>query len=69
MSKVQSVSSFLKRFFLLLAITGMILLFGTAAAENLLENGSFEELNPDGMPVGWSTDAYLLDEGYSVFSV
>ena len=69
MSKVQSVSSFLKRYFLLLAITGMILLFGTAAAENLLENGSFEELNPDGMPVGWSTDAYLLDEGYSVFSV
>ncbi len=37
--------------------------------ENLLTNPSFEELDSDGMPVGWTTDAYRLQEGYTVFSV
>jgi len=37
--------------------------------ENLLTNPSFEQLDSDGMPVGWSTDAYRLQEGYTVFSV
>ena len=46
-----------------------MLLFSVAAAENLLENGSFESVNGDGMPLAWETDAYVLDEGYSVFSV
>ena len=40
----------------------------TAAAENLLINGSFEETDEDGLPTGWMTDAYLREEGYSVFS-
>ncbi len=35
---------------------------------NLLENGSFEEIDSEGLPVGWFTDAYLMDEGYTVFS-
>lgn len=40
-----------------------------ATAENLLLNGSFEELDENGMPVGWATDAYIQDTGYTVFSV
>ena len=41
----------------------------SASADNLLINGSFEELADDGLPVGWTTDAYVLDAGYTVFSV
>ena len=37
--------------------------------ENLLENGSFEELDGDGLPEGWFTDAYINEAGYTVFSV
>ena len=40
-----------------------------AAAENLLINGSFEETDPDGAPSGWVEDAYVRDEGYTVFSL
>ena len=42
---------------------------GAANAENLLMNGSFEELDENGMPVGWTTDAYVQDTGYTVFSI
>ena len=40
-----------------------------ASAENLLENGDFSVTGSDGLPEGWYTDAYILDAGYSVFSV
>ena len=36
---------------------------------NLLTNPGFEELTGSGMPVGWSTDAYYSQEGYTLFSV
>ena len=40
-----------------------------AYAENLLENGDFSAAGKDGIPAGWYTDAYILDAGYSVFSM
>ena len=39
------------------------------AEENLLYNGDFEILDEDGLPDGWFPDAYLMDPGYSVFSI
>ena len=38
-------------------------------SENLLVNGSFETLNGQGLPSGWYTDAYVHQEGYTLFSV
>ena len=37
--------------------------------EELLYNGDFEIENEDGMPDGWYTDAYIMEKGYSVFSL
>ena len=31
-----------------------------ADGPELLTNGSFEELDGEGLPVGWSTDAYIM---------
>ena len=54
---------------MVLLLLAVLFLSGTvASAENLIENGSFEELDPDGLPSGWQVDAYLLDEGYTVFA-
>lgn len=44
-------------------------LTGVAEGENLLQNPGFEELDEDGMPVGWYTDAYNIQEGFTVFTV
>ena len=46
-----------------------VLLTGAARAENLLENGSFEQLTGEGLPSSWRTDSYVQDAGYTVFSV
>ena len=43
--------------------------FSEPAEDNLLFNGSFEILDEDGLPDGWFPDAYILDPGYSIFSV
>ena len=40
-----------------------------ADGENLLENGSFEMVDEYGMPVGWYPDAYVLDDGYTVYAI
>ena len=40
-----------------------------AEGENLLENADFSQLDSDGMPEYWYTDAYYLDAGYTVFGV
>ena len=40
-----------------------------ASAENLLENSDFMQLNNEGLPSDWYTDAYVLEPGYSVFSI
>lgn len=48
------------------------LLIGPAMAEdaeNLLENGGFETLDGREMPSGWYEDAYIRQEGYTLWSV
>ena len=40
-----------------------------AEGENLLENADFSELDSEGMPEHWYTDAYYLETGYTVFGV
>lgn len=40
-----------------------------AGAEELILNGSFEEIDEYGEPENWYTDAYILDPGYSFFAV
>ena len=60
-----------RRFFsLLMAIMIMLCIVPAFAeeGENLLINGSFEDIAEDGLPVGWFTDAYIRKEGYTVFS-
>ena len=56
--------------FLFLVGAGLILT-GLASAEdsNLLLNGSFEETDADGHPLGWTEDAYYTEAGYTVFSI
>ena len=59
-----------RRIMLCLSVLVLILLTalpGFSSSENLLENGSFTELDEDGLPLGWYTDAYILESGYSVF--
>ena len=54
-----------------LLLTALLLLIcGMAAAdgENLLANPSFEELDSDGLPVGWYTDAYINDAAYTLYT-
>ena len=55
--------------FRILALFCLLLSFSAGHAENLLKNGSFEEVDGRGMPVDWGWDAYFPDEGYTVFSV
>lgn len=47
----------------------MLALFSCCAyaEEELIYNGSFEVLDEYGEPEGWYTDAYIHDEGYSIF--
>lgn len=40
----------------------------TAAAENLLDNPDFLELDEEDLPVDWYTDAYILEPGYTIFT-
>ena len=71
-NKIRSVSlkarrDFTLRGFLLFIL--MLSLFGFSEAENMLTNGSFEEIDSEGHPIGWIEDAYNRDEGYTVFSI
>ena len=56
-----------------LILTALILAalipFCSAAAENLLKNGDFKNLDNEGLPAEWYTDAYIQEPGYSVFGV
>ncbi|MBR6966037.1 MAG: phospholipid carrier-dependent glycosyltransferase [Clostridia bacterium] len=59
-------------FFLILLAAVALILFAACAEQeepDLLYNGDFENLNEDGLPEGWFSDAYRLDPGYSVYSV
>lgn len=59
------------RFFACFALIIALLLpmAASAEAENLLVNPSFEELETDGLPTGWYEDAYVRQEGYTLYSV
>ncbi|SMC40047.1 phospholipid carrier-dependent glycosyltransferase [Aristaeella lactis] len=60
-----------KRFSLFMVLTMLIVMLfsaGCAAAENLLVNADFTEIDEDGIPEHWYTDAYYPQIGYSVFS-
>ena len=46
----------------------MMIPYTFGLAENLLENGDFSELDGEGYPEYWYTDAYILEPGYTVFS-
>ena len=54
---------------ILFIILLLCLICSISYAENLLYNGSFTEADEDGLPVDWYTDAYIQDEGYTVFSL
>ena len=47
-------------FLLLLSILLFFIGCG-ASAENLLKNGNFQDMNEDGMPTEWYTDAYMME--------
>ena len=55
-------------FILILLLLSAVILYAEAE-ENLIENGDFKAVDGDGLPEGWYTDAYVLDTGYTVFSV
>ena len=59
------------RFFLLLAVIIFLPAFACGESEdgNILQNGSFELLDGDGLPENWFTDSYVQEPGYTVFSV
>ena len=46
-----------------------ILLPMKVLGENLLANGDFSQLESDGFPSDWYTEAYIQDAGYTLFSV
>lgn len=57
---------------MLLLIAVVLMLLPCAYAEetvNLLINPGFEQVDADGMPIGWRTDAYLNVEGLTLYSV
>ena len=43
--------------------------FSCGLAENLLENGDFQAVDEEGLPEYWYTDAYVLEPGFTVFSM
>lgn len=60
-----------KRSIYLAALLMAVLCFASLALaeeEELVYNGGFEELDEYGEPVGWYTDAWVHDEGYTLFS-
>ncbi len=61
----------LQRMFMALMLVCMLLFSGTAYVEdgNLIKNGSFEQLDSDGLPSEWYTDAYVNRVGVSAYSV
>ena len=66
----MKISKQIKHF--LTAVIVMLLLLGlccTASADNLLRNAGFVHVGNDGLPEEWYTDAYILEPGYTVFSL
>lgn len=60
----------LKRLAALFIALSLLICCGMAdGEENLLKNASFEQLDNDGMPFAWYTEAYRMMEGYTLYSV
>ncbi len=55
--------------FILLMILFLLPVSAHCEEVNLLENGSFELLDAKGMPVGWYTDAWFDQPGYTEYGV
>ena len=71
---LKRISQFWISILLIIALTllgGLIPLSSMAESDdgNLLRNGDFSLLDEDGLPVDWDVDAYVLEPGYTVFSV
>ena len=61
-----------QRLLVLLMLTALLLsvcFLASAEEKNLLFNGSFEEIGPDGMPEDWFTDAYHQQPGVSRYGL
>lgn len=54
---------------LLAACFFMVPSIGLAEGTNLLTNPGFEDLDAEGLPFGWDTDAYITREGVTLYSV
>ncbi|MGN1020462.1 MAG: phospholipid carrier-dependent glycosyltransferase, partial [Aristaeellaceae bacterium] len=54
---------------LALMLAGLCPALAEEAGDNLLYNGSFEYLDEDGMPDGWYTDAYVRQEGFTLYAM
>ncbi len=59
-------------FYLLVACLGLMLIIPSSSLAqtdggNLLQNGGFEELDADGMPLYWYTEAYITQPGFTEY--
>ena len=54
---------------LALMLAGICPATAEEAGDNLLYNGGFEYLDEDGLPDGWYTDAYVRQEGFTLYSM
>ena len=54
---------------IMIPVIVMLAFFSSALAENLLENGSFEELDESGLPIAWEVDSYRRINADTRFSV
>ena len=56
---------------LLITLLLLLAVFPAAAegTDNLLVNGDFEALNGQGLPSGWYTDAYVKQDGFTLWEV
>lgn len=59
----------MKRFLTLLLIALLCLLPAAVLAENLLQNGGFEQADESGLPIGWKINIYHTQTGVSVLGV
>ena len=68
--KIGSLRNFrVFRRFLIGMIILMMMPLSFSFAENLLVNADFQELDEEGYPDFWYTDAYVMEPGFTVFSV
>lgn len=62
----------MRRIRLLALVWAMLLVlmpWSVAEEQNLLTNPGFEEIDSDGLPAGWYTEAYVTQAGYTTYAV